>query len=108
MDIIIRNAEKRKRESLNVEWFTITAYCPCYKCCGKSDGITAIGKKATAGRTIAVDPSIIPYGTKVVIDDKSYIAEDNGVNGKHIDIFFDNHEEALKFGVQTKQVTILN
>ena len=40
--------------------FKLTAYCACEKCCGKSDGITASGTKATEGRTIAVDTRIIP------------------------------------------------
>ena len=31
--------------------FKISAYCHCSKCCGKSDGITATGAKATANRT---------------------------------------------------------
>ena len=79
---------------------TATAYCPCAKCCGKSDGITATGTKATAGRTIAVDPSVIPYGAEVIINGNTYVAEDCGgaVKGNRIDIFFDTHEEALKFG----------
>ena len=79
---------------------TATAYCPCAKCCGKSDGITATGTKATAGRTIAVDPSVIPYGTEIIIDGITYIAEDCGgaVKGNIVDIFFDTHEEALIFG----------
>ena len=87
---------------------TATAYCPCAKCCGKSDGITATGKKATAGRTIAVDPSVIPYGTEVVINGHTYIAEDCGglVKGKRIDIFFDSHEDALQFGVQKMTVLV--
>lgn len=79
-----------------------TAYCPCVKCCGKSDGITATGTKATAGRTIAVDPSAFPYGSEVIINGNTYIAEDCGgaIKGNRIDIYFDTHEAALQFGVQ--------
>ena len=87
---------------------TLTAYCPCVKCCGKSDGITASGTQATAGRTVAVDTRLIPYGTEISIDGKTYIAEDRGgkVKGYTIDVFFDSHEEALNFGRQTKTVKI--
>ena len=87
---------------------TLTAYCPCVKCCGKSDGITASGTQATAGRTVAVDTRLIPYGTEISIDGKTYIAEDCGgkVKGYTIDVFFDYHEEALNFGRQTKTVKI--
>lgn len=81
---------------------TATAYCPCVKCCGKTDGITATGTKATAGRTVAVDPDVIPYGSEIVIDGHTYIAEDCGgaINGNDIDIFFDTHEQARQFGRQ--------
>lgn len=92
-----------------VEDFKTTAYCPCEKCCGNfSDGITATGTVATAGRTIAVDPKVIPYGSKVTIDGKEYIAEDCGgaIKGKRIDIFFETHEEAIQYGVHNTQVTI--
>ena len=87
---------------------TLTAYCPCVKCCGKSDGITASGTQATAGRTVAVDNRLIPYGTEISIDGKTYIAEDCGgkVKGYTIDVFFNSHEEALNFGRQTKIVKI--
>ena len=87
---------------------TLTAYCPCVKCCGKSDGITASGTQATAGRTVAVDTRLIPYGTEISIDGKTYVAEDCGgkVKGYTIDVFFDSHEEALNFGRQTKTVKI--
>ena len=86
----------------------LTAYCPCVKCCGKSDGITASGTQATAGRTVAVDTRLIPYGTEISIDGKTYVAEDCGgkVKGYTIDVFFNSHEEALKFGRQTKTVKI--
>lgn len=87
-----------------------TAYCPCIKCCGKTDGITATGTTATQGRTVAVDPKYIPYGTKIIIDGNVYIAEDCGgaIKGENrIDIFFNSHEDALLFGVQTKTAYIL-
>ena len=90
--------------------FKLTAYCPCVKCCGKSDGITASGSEATEGRTIAVDPSKIPYGTQLVINGHTYIAEDCGgaVKGNKADIFFNSHAEALAFGVQYADVYAVN
>ena len=80
--------------------YTLTGYCGCAKCCGKSNGITSTGVKAKAGRTIAVDPKKIPYGTEIVINGHTYVAEDCGgaIKGKKIDIFFDNHKDALAFG----------
>ena len=87
--------------------FTITYYCPCQKCCGTETGITATGTKATAERTVAVDANKIPLGSTVVIDGKFYIAEDTGVKGNHIDIFVDNHNEALKLGTTKKEVIVL-
>lgn len=92
---------------------TATAYCPCEKCCGKTDGITATGTQATAGRTIAVDPSVIPYGTNVIIDGVTYVAEDRGgaIKGDDpvkVDIFFNTHEEALQFGRRIITAYILN
>lgn len=98
--------EQPKLKSLGT--FKLTAYCACSRCCGKCDGITATGTKATAGRTIAVDPSKIPYGTEVIIYGHTYIAEDCGgaINGNKIDIFFNSHAEALKFGIQYAEVFV--
>ncbi len=86
--------------------FTITGYCPCVACCGKSDGITASGVKATANHTIAVDKSVIPLGTHVWIDGREYVAEDTGgaIKGNRIDMYFDSHAEALRWGVRTKTI----
>ena len=88
--------------------FKLTAYCACSKCCGKSDGITASGTKAKQGRTIAVDPKLIPYGTKVVINGRTYVAEDCGgsIKQNRIDVFFNSHKDALNFGVQHAEVFI--
>lgn len=88
--------------------FRVTAYCSCEKCCGKwatinGGGVTASGTKVKEGRTIAVYKNQIPFGTKVHIEGMgTYIAEDTGsaIKENCIDIYFDSHEEALKFGVK--------
>lgn len=90
--------------------FVTTGYCSCERCCGEwADGITATGTTAVMGRTIAVDPSVIPYGTKVIIDGHQYIAEDCGgaIKKNKIDIFFDSHDAALYYGVQLKEIKIV-
>ena len=87
---------------LNMGKFKLTAYCPCFECSEQWGDMTATGVRAKAKHTIAVDEDVIPYGTEVVINGQTYIAEDCGakVVGNHIDIFFENHEEAKGFGVQ--------
>lgn len=91
--------------------FKITHYCACYECCGKYPGdadygITATGTTATAGRTIAVDPNVIPLGSHVIIDGKEYVAEDVGgaIDGNRIDIYVSSHAEALALGVKNLPV----
>ena len=97
-------------EYISLGEYKLTAYCPCKICCGKwSGGKTASGTTPTAGRTIAVDKNVIPFGSVVKIDDVEYVAEDTGnFKGKHIDIYFNSHSEALKFGVQRKEVYLKN
>lgn len=100
--------EAAEEPLISLGTFKFTAYCPCSKCCGKSDGITKTGVKATQGRTIAVDPKVIPLGSIVIIDGHEYIAEDVGgsIKENRIDLFFDSHKEALDFGVQYKEVFV--
>lgn len=100
--------------------FRLTAYCPCEKCCGKwganrpldEDGkpivYTASGKVAKAGYTIAADRSIYPFGTILYINGQPYEVQDVGgaVKGNCIDIYFDNHQDALNFGVRYMEVFI--
>ena len=97
-------------QTVDLGEFKITAYCPCTKCCGQwANGITSTGVTAQANRTIAVDPKVIPYGTKVLIDGNEYIAEDCGgaIKGNRIDIYFDTHQEALNWGVKYKGVMLV-
>ncbi|QHI72876.1 3D domain-containing protein [Aminipila terrae] len=88
--------------------FKITHYCSCVKCCGKADGITKTGTKATAGRTIGVDPDIIPLGSTVYIDGQAFVAEDTGggIKGNRIDMFVQSHQEAKEKDVYETEVFI--
>lgn len=85
----------------------ITYYC-CEgydHICGNGDGLTATGAPVGPG-IVAVDPSVIPLGSTVVIDGQEYKAEDTGgaVRGLHVDICVPNHTEALRMGIGTAEV----
>lgn len=85
-----------------------TAYCPCKECSGPWGKSTATGAIATEGRTIAVDPKVIPYGSTLIIDGVGeYVAEDCGgaIKGNEIDIYFENHKDTEIWGV--KQIEII-
>ena len=89
--------------------YKITAYCPCAKCCGKTNGRTASGTTATAGRTVAAS-SKFAFGTKLNIGGHVYTVEDRGgaINGNKIDIFVNSHAEALAWGVRYLNVSVVN
>ncbi len=89
--------------------YKITAYCSCAKCCGKSTGITAMGTKATAGRTVAAS-SQFAFGTKLNINGHTYTVEDRGgaIKGNKIDIYVNSHAEALAWGVRYLSVSVVN
>lgn len=64
-------------------------------------GYTATETLVTPGRTIAVDPNVIPLGTKVYIEGYGYrIAEDTGggIKGNKIDIGVATYDEAIQLG----------
>lgn len=89
-----------------IEECTLTAYCACSECCGEwADGITASGVPVQEGVTVAVDPDVIPLGAWVEINGHQYHAEDTGgFCGNHVDIYFESHDEACKFGLQVEDV----
>ena len=105
-----------------------TAYCPCQKCCGwiqnsqglpvyasgsmkgkaKQVGITSSGTRARHG-TIAADVASYPYGTIMYITGYGYgRVEDIGgdIKGHRIDLFFESHNDALKWGRRNLPVQI--
>ena len=72
--------------------YYITGYDTCARCCGKSDGITASGRRATVGRTVAM--SGLPFGTRIYIEGIGYrVVEDRGVSGGRVDVLCSNHSE---------------
>lgn len=79
--------------------YRLSAYCPCIKCCGKTDGITASGARAQANHTVAM--SGFPFGTRLLIEGQEYVVEDRGggLGSRIIDIFYNTHEEALHSGL---------
>lgn len=76
------------------------------------DGITSTGRKPQVGRTIAVDPRVIPYGTKVYIPSlgETYVAEDcgGGIKGNRIDIFMGSESQCNSWGVRSIKIQILD
>lgn len=90
--------------------FTAYAYCACEKCCGKwaEYGLTASGTVPQQGRTVAVDPDVIPLGSELWIDGEGpFIAEDtgSGINGSTIDVYHQSHADALEWGKREVMVT---
>ena len=106
------------KEYLSV--FTVTAYCSCQKCCGQwslnrpvdefGNEIVygALGTVLEAGKSVAVDPDVIPLGSAIEINGVTYIAEDTGVKGNHIDLYYNSHEDALIWGVQELEVYLIH
>lgn len=105
-----------KETFINLGKFRLTAYCPCCKCCGKwginrpldANGsaivVTASGEYAKENWTVAADTNVLPFGTRIYINGFEYEVQDRGVTGRSIDIYFNDHEDALNFGVQYAEI----
>lgn len=123
MELLLDDESVKEQESASfVIYARCTAYCSCRKCCGKyaknrpldANGnevvLTTSGARAIQGTTVGVDSNLIPLGSRVVINGHTYIAQDTGnpdvVKDNVIDIYFDNHDEALAFGVQYAEAQI--
>ena len=74
--------------------------------------MTYIGTKCREGYTIAVDPKVIPLGTRVYIPqfNKVFVAEDTGsaIKGRKIDIFMNSYNAAIKWGIREIDIIILD
>lgn len=111
-----RGTERYKKSMV----FTATAYDLSYESCGKNPGdkyygLTYSGTQARPG-VVAVDPNVIPLGTKMYIEsldgwpDYGYaVAEDIGgaIKGNRIDLFMSDRQTALNFGMRNVKIYIL-
>src|SRR4051812_22266638 len=92
----------------------VTAYCPCTKCCGENaHGVTASGHDVSYNnsRFVAADNNLA-FGTKLVIPGYAggaveVIDRGGAIKGNKLDVFFATHEEALQWGRQFIEVTVL-
>ncbi len=89
--------------SIKLDTFVCTAYEPSARSCGRwADGKTRTGTRATEGRTVAVDPRVIPLGSYLYIEGLGWRrAEDTGgkIRGNRIDVFMNSVKKALRFGI---------
>lgn len=112
-DGVIVTAEGEVLTYSSSEQFKATAYTHTDAGC---DMTTATGTTVRVG-TVAVDPTLIPYGTRmfIVANDGSYIygigtAEDCGgaIKGNRLDLYFPTDAECWKFGVRGCTVYFLD
>ncbi len=97
-----------------------TAYDLSFESCGKYPdhpeyGITYSGTQARPG-VIAVDPRVIKLGSKLYVESMDRMpdygfakAEDTGsaIKGNRVDLFIENRSQALRYGVRTVKVYVL-
>ncbi|MHA6260508.1 ubiquitin-like domain-containing protein [Sporosarcina sp. CAU 1771] len=92
-------------------YVTATAYTAY---CNGCSGITRTGINLRANpnlKVIAVDPSVIPLGSKVWVEGYGYaVAGDTGgaIKGKKIDLHVPTKEAAYKFGRRQVKVKVIN
>lgn len=97
-------ANEDKKYKIKKVKATVTAYCPCKKCCGKyANGKTSTGNSAYEFG-IAADPKRIPYGTILCIEGYGIsVVDDTGGamrrnQNLHFDVRFPTHKRALEWG----------
>jgi 3D (Asp-Asp-Asp) domain-containing protein len=100
---------KESRRTRALGTFAVTAYTHDWQPDG-SPTRTASGTVPAAGRTVAVDPRVIPFGSKIYIEGLGErIAEDSGgkIKGKRLDLFLPSDDHCWRFGVRRRQVRLV-
>lgn len=107
--------EEAKRKAEEAKRGRLVARMKCTFYTGSADeggSITALGTPVTPWYTVAVDPRVIPLGSKIRIegfDGVFYCADTGGaIKGNIIDIAVDSKSEASNLGVQYRNVYIVN
>ncbi|EIT85764.1 peptidoglycan binding domain-containing protein [Fictibacillus macauensis ZFHKF-1] len=101
-----------KNESPSGKTMTVEATAYSANCSGCS-GVTADGTNLRSGnpKVIAVDPRVIPMGTKVYVEGYGYArAADTGgaIKGNRIDVFIPSEQQASDWGRKNVKITILD
>ncbi len=96
------DGERSSAEGTYLGNFTLTGYCNCASCCGTAGNATASGVMPSSGHTVAMGG--VPFGTQLLINGTVYTVEDRGTPYGHVDIYFDSHDQALAFGMQSADV----
>lgn len=95
----------------NASTFYVESTAYTAECSGCS-GVTATGinlKENPGAKVIAVDPNVIPLGSKVWVEGYGYaVAADTGgaINGRRIDLFMPSHSDASSWGRKTVKVKV--
>lgn len=99
-------AKKVEGITPTVKTFNTSAYCSCAKCCGKTNGITASGAKASSWYTLAAGKGY-KLGTVIYIPafkDKPnggwFVVQDRGgaISNSKLDVYMGSHGSALQYG----------
>jgi len=106
-------AQVSRGQSVSGQEFYVNATAYTASCNGCS-GNTATGLNLRANpnaKVIAVDPRVIPLGTKVYVEGYGYaVAADTGgaIKGYKVDLFFSSKADAFRWGVRKVKLTVLN
>ncbi len=91
----------------------VTAYCPCRICCGKfSDGFTACNHRIQPGDVFVAADKAYRFRTEMIIPgynaNRPVQVLDRGrvIVGNRLDVFFNSHETAKKWGVRDMDVLV--
>ena len=110
-----REPEEPEPELTSLGVYTITAYCSCEKCCGKW-AKNRPGGKVYGASGVELIPGIsvaapLSFGAKVVIEGHEYTVHDRTAkwivdkyDGRIIDVYFADHNAALKWGKKEIEV----
>ena len=113
--------QEKEPQLVSLGEFLVSAYCSCYICCeeyafdrpidenGNEIVIGAAQEILTPEYSVAVDTRVIPFGTKLYFNGNEYLAQDRGgaIKEHRIDLYFNDHQDALEWGMQYHEVFVL-
>lgn len=108
-----KKAVPEQQSAVSGKEITVKATAYTADCAGCS-GTTATGmdvKNNSSAKVIAVDPKVIPLGSKVYVEGYGYaVAGDTGgaIKGNRIDVLVSSNDKAMQWGVRHIKVKIVD